>query len=214
MVKRNIRWITWSINTWKTYFCHSIQTLAIKLKINVVYISCDEIRRDILYYSHNKNDVIIRQKIIQNLWIDIIWEQDMIDPIRLWNKIFYEKNSMKIYENIILPRMRQKIQSIVSKTDKKTLILVERAALLENNLQDMVHNQIIVLYCNIGTQWQRFQLMDIPREQIKKRMKYFWTIEKKQKICKDYDHCLFIDTSQWLSHQKKNHILHYMLQNA
>ncbi len=214
MGNKNIRWITWSINTWKSYFCNAIKLLAIKQKIDVLYISCDDIRRDILYYSSHKNDSIIRQKLIEKLWDRILWAKDTIDPILLWNTIFYQNQDMRIYEQIMIPRIRQKLQDLIIKANDNTLILIERAALLENNLQDIVSNRIIILYCDATIQKNRFHTIDIPYDQLQKRIQYFWTIEKKKEHCKDYKHCIFVDTSQWLSDKKNSDILYYMVQNA
>lgn len=159
----------------KSYLCRKIQEIAQQQNITVYYINIDDIRRYILSYSLESIDVSIRDMLQHHFGNIIDMDTSMIDRIALGDIIFSNRLAMQQYEACIIPRMREilinKIEAIKGTYD---IILVERAALIENNIHDLVQNNVIITKCTDKTLKQRSLWSDLPHIQLQHRHIYFW----------------------------------------
>jgi dephospho-CoA kinase len=86
---------------------------------------------------------------------------------------------MKAYEHIVTPRMKEIIFNEIKHTECD-IVLVERAALIENNMTDIVGNNIVLATCEKDVQEKRRIGSDLPAQQVKNRYSYFWEQNKKK----------------------------------
>lgn len=182
----SIRWVTWDMNTWKTYLCEKIYHLGSSVGKKIKIINWDDIRRYIISYSVELVDIHIQQK-LQEICGNRIIDQatQRIDRSILWDIIFTDIAAMKIYESMIIPRMREIINTRISKyQDTVDIVLIEWAALIENNMWDIVNNNIILARCKKIKQQQRAYHTDLPEQQVTNRYNYFWSYMKKKSAIK------------------------------
>lgn len=181
---RNIRWITGDIGVGKTYVCEIIAKLAYRNKIPCCVISIDDIRRDIISFSHEQEDEQIRHALEELLWPSIISSNNTIDRIKLATIILADPTKNKQYKNIVWPRINHRIQQKIDDTIPSTLVIVEWAWLVEDDMLHTVDNKVVRVQCDPAIQHKRIAGIDLSNKQIAVRKKYFLSASEKQAIFK------------------------------
>ncbi len=195
-MKKLIFWVTGNIWVGKTYLCEKLTYLVREKKgihknnklqkLSLHLLNIDEIRRNILMYSQDKEDISIRKELVKKLNIQEYGEDYSINGAVLGDIIFFDKLKMDIYKEIINPRLIYMLETEIEEVEG--IILLEWAMLVEDNMLDLVENNVIVVNCNDDRKQERMKGTDLPEDQLQRRIdmqtsydKLVEIIEKKQK---------------------------------
>lgn len=160
--------ITGSIGSGKSYAVEIFKKICKENKINAIFLSVDDIRRNIL-------------------------EKENIDRNKLNEKIYNNENAMKEYKKYINPKIRNYLNEQIR--ENEGIIFIEWALLLEDNLYDIV-DSVIMVYCKEDIQIKRLENGDLGKEKIIKRIKMQLTNEEKiQKLKQLQKEFFIIDTT-------------------
>lgn len=159
--------VTGSMACGKTYVCNRLKEIAAHYKIPLHYTNIDEIRRDIL--SLNPNYLAVRQELSDRLTNSDLKNPDTsIDRKALGDIIFYDSDAMQAFQEIVYPAISQYLDNYLE--DKKGLVLLEWALLVEDNLFPLVDYNVLLVHCSYQTQLDRLKDSDLPKDQIVKRI--------------------------------------------
>ena len=161
-IKKNIVYgVTGTIASGKTFLCTQLALIAQQKKIPLHVIQVDEIRRYILHKSWEKKHIHIR---------NILAEHNVSNK-----NIFEKEECMKTFQRYVNPEIKAIIQQQIDHLDG--IVLLERAMLITDHMQDLVDNLLFVS-CSSEVQKERLKNSDIWTTEIEKRICY----QNKQKI--------------------------------
>jgi len=161
-IKKNIIYgVTGTIASGKTFLCTQLALIAQQEKISLHIIDVDEIRRYILHTSSEKKHIHIR---------NILAEHNVSSK-----NIFEKEECMKIFQRYVNPEIKAMIQQQLEHLDG--IVLLERAMLFPDHLQDLV-DDLLFVSCSSEVQKERLKNSDIWTTEIEKRIYY----QNQQKI--------------------------------
>ncbi|MFH1637514.1 MAG: dephospho-CoA kinase [Candidatus Woesearchaeota archaeon] len=171
--------VTGSIGCGKTHVCHTLIDIASNQGLSLSYVNLDTIRRQILgtesRYAH------LRLQLSDHFGERITKLDGSIDGKELGQIIFYDSDAMNYFRNLISPAIDQELE--IETQDKKGLVLVEWALLVEDGLLPLVKGDVLVTTCSYDKQIARLMGGDLPLNQIlKRRSNQLTNSEKIEKI--------------------------------
>ncbi len=120
-----------------------------------------------------KNDPSIYKKVIEEFGRDILNEKGEIDRSKLGQIVFSDYEKLRILNRIIHPPLIELTKKIIAQLiteNKKKIILVDAALLIELNLTYMV-DKVILAYTNEDIQIQRLIQRGMSYEEAFKRIR-------------------------------------------
>ena len=185
--------LTGSMSCGKTYCLNKfIEFSKNDNRINIVTISIDEVRRNILDNSINYKDLNL--KLIQCFGDGILESNNCIDRIAI-NKIIYSNTeNMLKYRTIINTYIKAEVEQLIK--DDSCLYFVEWALLVEDNFYNLA-DKVIVFICSKNKQNERLKDSDLSKDEIKKRLTMQLSNQKKiQKLNENKITVEIFDTSK------------------
>ena len=166
--------VTGSMGCGKTTFCRRIAAERRKNGMKTMHIDVDELRIEAL--SQDKETI---QKIQEEFGQQMLFANSTINRMALSETIYHDPDAMRKHDNIIMPRLRKRIQESIDDADG--LVLLDYALLAEKNLLSFV-DAVIIIDCERETQIARLFRGDLPRWQIEKRIAMQHTAQGKERI--------------------------------
>ncbi|MBQ3494950.1 MAG: dephospho-CoA kinase [Clostridia bacterium] len=148
--------ITGSMGCGKTYASKKLNDIANSQGIDVCVINVDEVRRNIL-----KNNA------------------DLAD---LYKKAYNSKKNMNTYKATMMPVVVEELRRLIF-LYKQKLIFLEWALLIEDGL-DILCDYVLLVSCKKSVQFKRLAGGDLPKQQIRKRIKNQFSNARKLKMIK------------------------------
>jgi pantetheine-phosphate adenylyltransferase len=175
--------ITGEIGVGKSYVCQKFKDYGKKLGIEVNRIDIDMIGRGIMEVLREPIYQKFRDSIFDTFGKEIKLKKNFIDGKALGKIIFKDINKLKEFNTLIykplLLRLRRELYQ------KKGLILLDSALILESEMAYLCNNNMILVTSDRQTQLQRLEKRKYTDAQMSSRINSQYTISYKKKMIRD-----------------------------
>jgi len=179
-------WITGSIGSWKSYVTQKFVDFWKENGIPVHNIDLDRIWHWILSEAKDDGYKIIRQKLVQTFWENIMRSDGFIERKALWEIVFNDSEKRKQLDEILYTPISLKIRKEIS--EKKGIILLNWALLAEAWMTNFSNNNLVLIWVDSKIQQERLAERWHTPEQIHRRVgSQFSTALKKSTISDNID---------------------------
>jgi len=168
MRKKIILGIAGNIAAGKSYACRMFLKIAQRRGLEFCHLEVDHIRRYVLTKSKEKAHLAVRRSIAQKLDLPMRSDNCFIEGEILGEAVFSAEHKMLLYNNLMLPVLKDLIAQAVRKSDG--IIALEWPMLMEDGFLPLINSKILLLTCDQRTQRARLLMPDISMEQLKKRI--------------------------------------------
>jgi len=191
--------ITGSIGVGKSYVSKSFVEYGKKYNIPVHNIDLDIISHEILGTLTEPIYKEIRKKLVERFGDSIQHEDTSIDRSKLGSIVFKNKESLEYLNELMAPAIYERMRKEMY--NKKGIILINAALLVENGYLDVSNNNVVIIDCNSDVQCLRLKERGYLEEDIENRIKSQISSSQKIQMAEriiresDYGKIFKIDTS-------------------
>lgn len=168
-MKQYILGITGRMSTGKSYCSRMLNEIAESSNYRSNIIDLDDERRYILSDAPEYREV--RADLAASLDTGLLNTDSSFDRTGLAGLIFNDRNAMQSYRNIMVPAMKKKVQhQIHTGYNTDDLIIIEWAALIEDEMLDLVDYNTLLVTASDQKIHERLEDSDLPYVQICSRL--------------------------------------------
>jgi len=169
--------VTGEIGCGKTYLCEQLTAHANKKNIEIHNVDLDIIAHRILDELTEPKYLQIRNTIIEEFGSGITSKDGKIDRKKLGEIVFNDKSKLTKLNDIMSTPIMVRFGRALA--NKKGIILLNAALLVETNISHLSNNNMIVVNCNKESQMSRLKDRDLSQDQIKRRLENQYSAEEK-----------------------------------